>query len=226
MKRVFLASVAMVALVGSAAAADLPRRYEPIVPKAPIMSPIYNWTGFYLGVNGGGAWGRSEWNGVPDKFDVSGGMIGGTIGYNWQTSAWVFGLEGDADWADISGSTTVLGCVGLPCRTRSDFLATVRGRLGYAFDRFLPYITGGLAVGNIKATYPGFPTVDDTKAGWTVGGGVEFAFTGNWTAKVEYLHVDLGDTTCGLGTACSFPGVGNQVSLTEEVIRGGINYRF
>jgi outer membrane immunogenic protein len=225
MRRLALAFLAGIAFgfVGGAHAADM----APVLKAPPAPSPVIDpWTGFYIGVNGGGAWGRSEWTGVPDKFDTSGGLIGGTIGYNWQTGPWVFGLEGDADWADISGSTTVLGCGGLECKTRSDFLATVRGRVGYAFDRFLPYVTGGLALGNIKATYPGFPTQDETNAGWTVGGGVEFAFAGNWTAKVEYLHVDLGDITCSVGSACAFPGVGNTVSLTEEIVRGGINYRF
>jgi outer membrane immunogenic protein len=102
----------------------------------------------------------------------------------------------------------------------------VRGRLGYAFDRVLPFVTGGLAIGNIKNTYPGFTTVDETNAGWTVGGGVEFAFAPNWSAKVEYLHVDLGDVSCTAGTACFIAGTGNTVNLTEEVVRGGINYRF
>lgn len=226
MKRVLLASVGLMVLAGSAGAADLGPRYQPIVPKAPFMSPIYNWTGFYIGINGGGAWGRSNWDAIPGKFDVSGGLIGGTVGYNWQTGPWVFGLEGDADWANINGSTTAGTCFGLQCKTESNFLATARGRVGYAFDRFLPYFTGGLAVGNIKSTYPGFTTVDDTNAGWTVGGGIEFAFAGNWTAKVEYLHVDLGDVSCTAGTACFVAGTGNTVNLTEEVLRGGVNFRF
>jgi outer membrane immunogenic protein len=226
MKRVLLASVGLMILAGSASAADLGPRYRPVVPKAPVMAPYYNWTGFYLGINGGGAWGSSEWSGIPGSFDTSGGLIGGTIGYNWQTGPVVFGLEGDADWASIDGSTTGGNCAGLACKTESNFLATVSGRLGYAFDRVMPYVTGGLAIGNIKATYPGFPEVDDTNTGWTAGGGIEFAFAGNWTAKVEYLHVDLGDISCGPGTSCAFPGVGNTVDLTEEVVRGGINYRF
>jgi outer membrane immunogenic protein len=190
------------------------------------MSPLYNWTGFYIGINGGGAWGRSDWDAIPGEFDISGGMVGGTIGYNWQTAAWVFGLEGDADWANINGSTTGGTCFGLPCKAENNFLATVRGRLGYAFDRFMPYVTGGLAVGNIKTSYPGFTTVDDTNAGWTAGGGIEFAFAGNWTAKVEYLHVDLGDVSCTVGTACFVAGSGNTAKLTEEVLRGGVNFRF
>lgn len=226
MKRVLLASVAAMLLAGSAGAADLSPRYQPIVPKAPIMSPAYNWTGFYLGINGGGAWGKANWDAIPGKFDTSGGLVGGTVGYNWQTGPWVLGIEGDADWARIDGSTTAGTCAGLPCKTESNFLATVRGRVGYAFDRFLPYVTGGLAVGNIKNTYPGFATVDNTNAGWTLGGGGEFAFAGNWTAKVEYLHVDLGSTSCPALSACGRIVAPGNVSLTEEVVRGGINYRF
>jgi outer membrane immunogenic protein len=225
MKRVLLASVGVMMLVGSAGAADLSPRYQQPYVKAPPMAPVFSWTGFYLGINGGGAFGRSDWTSIPGRFDVSGGLIGGTLGYNWQTGPVVFGLEGDADWADISGSTAGGTCAGLPCRTRSDFLATARGRLGYAFDRFMPYITGGVAFGNIKATYPGFTKVDDTNAGWTVGGGVEFAFAPQWSAKVEYLHVDLGSVDCVAGTAC-FLAAGDNVNLKEEVVRGGINYRF
>jgi outer membrane immunogenic protein len=191
-----------------------------------MMSPLYNWTGFYIGINGGGAWGTADWDAIPGSFDTSGGMVGGTVGYNWQTGPWVLGLEGDADWANIEGSSTAGTCAGLACKTENNFLATVRGRLGYAFDRVLPYITGGLAVGNIKNSYPGFTTVDETNAGWTIGGGVEFAFAPNWSAKVEYLHVDLGDVSCTAGTACFVAGTGNTVTLTEEVVRGGINYRF
>ncbi len=230
MKRVFVSSVGLLmlaALEGSAAAADLPPRYEPIVPKAPGYAPVYNWTGLYLGINGGGAWGTSRWGGVPASFDVSGGLAGGTIGYNWQLGQIVFGVEGDADWANLSGSTTVLGCGGFACGTRSDFLATVRGRLGFSVDRFLLYATGGLAVGNTKATFPTFTTVDTTNTGSAFGGGVEFAVLSNWTAKVEYLHVDLGNITCGAGTACFFgPAAANRVSLREDIIRGGINFRF
>src|SRR6201991_1802818 len=182
MKRVVLACLAALGLAATANAADLPRRYNPF----PVYVPVYNWTGFYIGINGGGAWGDSKWDSVG-TFDVSGAMIGGTVGYNWQFSQFVLGLEGDVDATWIDGSSTAACLAG--CKTSNSWLATVRGRVGYAFDRFLPYITGGFAVGNIKASTPGFAGGDDTNAGWTVGGGLEFVIAGNWTAKAEYLYV-------------------------------------
>jgi outer membrane immunogenic protein len=102
-------------------------------------------------------------------------------------------------------------------------LATARGRLGIAADRWLPYVTGGLAVGDIKATVPGLNGIDKTNAGWTAGGGLEFALSGNWTAKAEYLYVDLGHAGCSVD--CGLPS-GNNVGLTTNVVRGGLNYRF
>ncbi len=177
MKRFVVACVGLAGLAGlwtfaggAAHAADLPPRYGP-APRAAFYNPIYNWTGFYLGINGGGGWGRSQWDGV-DKFATSGGLIGGTIGYNWQFGQAVVGIEGDIDWSGIRGSTNNLCPLG--CETRNHWLATTRGRIGYAFDRFLPYLTAGLAFGDINATTPGFPGGSITTAGWTVGGGLEF----------------------------------------------------
>ena len=125
MKRIFVAWLGLMALAGgSASSADLPR-YQPVGPAA--YNPIYNWTGFYVGINGGGGWGNSQWDGI-NKFDVSGGLIGGTIGYNWQVGQIVVGAEGDIDWSGVKGSTNVLCAAG--CETRNKWLATVRGRLG------------------------------------------------------------------------------------------------
>jgi outer membrane immunogenic protein len=218
MKRFVVASVGLLALAGgSATAADLRPRYQ---PPPPVYSPVYNWTGFYLGINGGGGSGTSQWDGV-DKFDVSGGLIGGTIGYNWQTGPVVVGAEGDIDWSGIKGTTTVLCPAG--CETRNKWLATVRGRLGYAFDRFLPFITGGLAVGDINATVPGFPGGSVTNAGWAVGAGLEVGVVSNVSLKAEYLYVDLGNFNCGLN--CGLAPGGN-VSFNANLIRGGLNVRF
>ena len=227
MKRFLLASVGVLVVAGSiggASAADLSRPPPPMVTKAPYFVPYYNWTGFYAGINGGYGWGTSNWSALPSSFDVNGGLFGGQIGYNWQFGQFVYGLEGDADWTDLRGTSNVLGCALAICRTKNDFLATARGRVGYAIDRWMPYVTGGLAVGNIRTTTPNFAGIDQTNAGWTVGAGVEFAIVGNWTAKAEYLHVDLGTANCGTG--CGFPAVGNNVGLTANVVRGGINYRF
>ena len=129
----------------------LPRRHAEMPVKAPAYMPAFNWTGFYAGINGGGAWGRSNWSASGNSFDTSGGVVGGTIGYNWQAGPTVFGVEGDIDWSGIKGSTT---CGGFSCETKNDWLGTFRGRVGYAFNRVMPYVTGGLAVGNIKATSP------------------------------------------------------------------------
>jgi outer membrane immunogenic protein len=208
------------ALVSSAGAADLPRRYEPMVTKAPVVSPIYNWTGFYIGVNGGGGFGRSDWT-RTGNFDLSGGLVGGTAGYNFQTGPWVFGVEGDIDWSNIKGNT-VVGCVP-GCQTSNTWLSTVRGRVGYAFDRFLPYVTGGLAVGDIRADVGNVNVAKNTEAGWTVGGGVEFAVVNNWSLKAEYLYVDLGNFNCALACGVVNP---DNVSFRSHVVRAGLNYRF
>jgi outer membrane immunogenic protein len=223
MRRVLLASVGILtlaAMVGPGGAADLPRRYDPNVPKAPAFTQIYNWTGFYVGINGGGGWGHSAWT-TTNGFDVSGGLVGGTAGYNWQMGQWVFGVEGDVDWSNINGNT-VAGCP-FGCQTSNTWLATLRGRVGYAFDRFMPYVTGGAAFGDIRATTPGFAGFSDTNAGWAVGGGLEFAIYYNWTAKAEYLYVDLGHTNCGLSCGVVAP---NNVSFRSNILRAGLNYRF
>jgi outer membrane immunogenic protein len=226
MRRFLLASAGVLVVAGSiggASAADLSRPPPPIVTKAPYFAPYYNWTGFYAGINGGYGWGSSNWSALGSSFDVNGGLFGGQVGYNWQFGQFVYGLEADADWTDIRGTSNVLGCTLTICRTKNDFLATARGRVGYAIDRWMPYVTGGLAIGNIRTTTPSFAGIDQTNAGWTIGGGVEFAVVGNWTAKAEYLYVDLGNAGCGV--VCGFPA-GNNVGLTTNIVRGGINYRF
>ena len=216
-----LPAIAVLALTATGAvAADLPRSMP---TKAPAMIPAYNWTGFYLGINGGYGWGKSDWTAFGTDADPAGGLVGGTIGYNWQTpgSPWVFGLEGDIDWSGIKGSFTNALCP-TGCETRNNWLGTARGRIGYAFDRVMPYLTGGLAVGDIEANQSTFAGVHDTQVGWTVGGGVEAAIAGNWTAKVEYLYVDLGDIDCAAGS-CSLP---TNVDFKTNVVRAGLNLRF
>jgi outer membrane immunogenic protein len=221
MKRIVAAAIGLLALAAAmpASAADLPPRST---YKAPAYLPAaYNWTGFYLGINAGGGFGSSDWNGFPISNSPSGGMIGGTVGYNWQGpgNPWVFGLEGDIDWTNINDNTV---CAGLICQTKNSWFGTVRGRVGYSYDRFLPYFTGGVAFGDIQVNRAPFVGVSDTNAGWTLGGGIEGVIAGPWTAKVEYLYADLGKTTCA-APAC---GVATNVDLTVNILRGGINYRF
>ncbi len=227
MKRFVLAgmtALAVVTTMGAANAADLPRR-EVMPAKAPIYVAAYNWTGFYAGINGGYGWGSSTWSnpiGSTGSFDINGSVVGGTLGYNWQAGQLVFGLEGDIDWSNIGGRTGNGLCAGISCETKNTWLGTARGRVGYAWDRFLPYITGGLAVGDVKSTPAGFGSETDTQVGWTLGGGAEVALAGPWTAKVEYLYVDLGTASCGT-SAC---GVSTDVDFHTNLVRGGINYRF
>ena len=223
MKHMVLAGLVLLAtgaVAGSATAADLGRQYQQPYVKAPIYNPMFTWTGFYLGVNGGGGWGQSSWD-RTGNFNLSGGVIGGTAGFNWQTGQVVLGIEGDVDWSGVSGTTATLCPAG--CTTRNDWLGTARGRVGYAFDRFLPYVTGGLAVGDIKASTPGFAGASQTNLGWTIGAGMEVAIVGNWSAKAEYLHVDLGSFNCAL--ACGLVTPDND-SFRAELVRGGVNYKF
>jgi len=204
----------------SATAADLsvaPLYNAP--PTAPV-SQVYDWTGFYIGANGGGGWGRSYWNGSASGMNLSGGQVG-TAGYNWQNGHAVLGLEGDVDWSGLSGSTSSAACPG--CSLSDSWMATVRGRAGYAFGSVLPYVTGGLAAGDIRAAAPGFAGDSANRAGWTAGGGLEVALPGHWSAKAEYLHIDLGRFNCGLD--CGTNPTDN-VAMHDDVVRAGLNYHF
>jgi outer membrane immunogenic protein len=224
MKRLCLALIGVVALAGAATAADLGQPQPvPYYPKAAVFAPPpFSWTGFYVGINGGGGFGTSSWDTTGSR-NISGGVVGGTVGYNYQFGPWVTGLEGDVDWADINGSTTNACPPG--CKTSDSWLATARGRFGYAADRFLPFVTAGAAFGDIQASAPGLVSSSATKTGWTVGGGLEAALTNNWTAKVEYLYVDLGSFNCGL--VCSGGALAtDKVSFNANLLRAGVNYKF
>jgi len=203
---VSVAAFATVTMIGAANAADILRRDVMPMNPPPYYAP-YNWTGFYIGINGGGGWGTSDIGG--SGFDTAGGLVGGTLGYNWQMGQGVFGLEGDFDWSNIGASN---GCPPFSCEVRNHWLSTVRGRFGYAFDRFMPYVTGGLAFGEVETTAVGLASTTDTKVGWTIGAGVEGSISGPWTAKVEYLYIDLGNST--------------NSDFRAHVGRVGLNYRF
>lgn len=224
-----LAGLLAAAWASPTLAADLPRpAYKAPVYIAPA---VFSWTGFYLGLNGGYAWGHSDWNNPVAgniSFNTKKYLLGGTLGYNWQTGNFVLGLEGDVDASWVDGSTTG-GAVGGPCgapgcTTKNSWLGTGRGRVGYAFDRLLPYITGGAAFGNIKGTAANGGSVDKTNIGWTAGAGVEWAFFNNWSAKVEYLYVDLGKVTCDAATCGG--GADSEITYKTNMVRLGVNYRF
>jgi outer membrane immunogenic protein len=227
MKRPLLASVGIAALaMTSALASDMPpSRYLP-PPRAAAYVPFFTWNGFYVGINAGYGFGKSRWTdsttGVSTgNFDISGAVAGGTMGYNMQFGSTIFGVETDIDWTNIKGSATA-NCAST-CQTSNDWLGTLRGRLGYTLDRLLPFVSAGLAYGNIKGDLAGGSNFNDFKVGWTAGGGLEYAFAGNWTAKAEYLYVDLGKANCD---AICFSAAPFDVTFQTHILRGGLNYKF
>jgi len=234
MRGTLVAAAAIVMAAASHAfAADLPTTNFP----PPLPATVYNWTGFYLGINGGFGTGNSNWSngaiGTSGSFPTSGFLVGVTAGVNYQIAEYVFGIEGDGDWTNLrgnSGSTCgAISAVATPpvsCQTQSQWLATVRGRVGYAFDRILLYGTAGAAFGNVQTGLNPPSTFDSAvEAGWTVGAGIEVAFAQNWTAKAEYLFVDLPNAACTTVGNCG-GAAGSIVSFDENVIRAGVNYKF
>jgi len=230
-KRILATAPFCVAAAGAVLASDLPPPAAP-PPRAPAIyappPPVYDWTGFYIGINGGWGFGHSDWNTnvsglVLDtgNFNVNGGLVGGTIGYNWWFGGWVLGLEGDFDGSWIKGSTNVcVAPLGVACQTENKWLATIRPRVGYAADRVLFYLTGGVAFGDVVVnTTANWQSAD--KTGWTLGGGFEGAFTDHWTARVEYLFVDLTNSTFT-------PVVGTNITtkFNANLIRLGVGYKF
>jgi outer membrane immunogenic protein len=229
MKRLLIAGALAFAAVGQAAAADLPQPEPPPPPQAPAMyvptvAPVYNWGGIYFGANGGYAIGTSDWSatgGSIGNFTVKGFQVGPTLGANFQFDAFVFGIEGDFDASWIDGTNTNI-CGSPACETKNTWLGTVRARAGYAADRVLFYGTAGGAFGNIQGNTSGTAFQTSTKGGWTAGAGIEAAFADNWTARIEYLFVDLQNA--------SLPGPGAvgpiTVKLDANLIRLGLDYKF
>ncbi len=240
-----LGGLAAAVMATAASAADLPRKTAPQTFIQPV--PIFTWTGFYVGVSGGYVFepGNSTFNGFApalaltgNRFDTlsDGFILGGTIGYNYQINPnFVVGLEADLSYTDVGKSVTN-GFVTIS--QDMTYLGTVRGRLGLTFDRFMIYGTGGLAFANIESstTINGLGNLytgkkDDMRAGYTIGGGVEYAFTNNLSAKVEYLYYDLGTNNYN-STLVSGAGFGPAFVATTRsetrgnIVRAGLNYRF
>jgi outer membrane immunogenic protein len=246
MKRWLIAGALAFAAVGQAVAADLPQPEPPRAPAVyvPVVAPVYNWGGIYYGINGGYGFGKSDWTdpnnffaGSTGNFNTNGFVVGPTLGANFQTDAFVFGIEGDFDWSGIDGKSSsgfcgvVLLGASAQCETKNTWLGTLRGRVGYAADRVLFYGTAGGAFGNIESGIGG-NFDNSTKAGWTAGAGVEAAFADNWTARIEYLFVDLQNGSCSHGGNCgvNFATTGlpanDTVKFSTSLVRLGIDYKF
>ena len=162
-------------------------------------------------------------------YGVDGALVGGTLGYNWQRGRWVFGVEGDDDWSSVRGASSVCGpgiITPHPCGTDLNSLGTLRGRVGYTVGptgSILPYFTGGLAFGNLRGWDSLFPASGSAfRKGWTAGSGIEMVIAPQWTVKLEYLHIDLGDVPL----FDIIPGVPESVSLRMDSVRVGLNHRF
>jgi len=242
MKKILLGVVGLVALgaASPAVAADLaPRPYT----KAPMMAPVvYDWSGFYVGLNGGGGWSHNCWTNtatflgptIPSAdegcHDASGGMVGGQIGYRWQAMNWVFGLEGQGDWADLKGSNASLA-TGLTNQTKLDGIGLLTGQVGYAWNNVLWYVKGGAAV--THNTFTGidptsgtvFDQADSTRWGGAIGTGVEVGFAPSWTVGVEYNHLFMGTQSVDL-TTLGFPSRTDSIKQDVDMATVRVNYRW
>lgn len=228
---------------------------------------VYNWSGFYLGATAGGAWTKDKLQldasgtylasdasafsalGSTD-FNHTSGIFGGKLGFNGQFENWVLGLEGDWSRLRIRESTSIFGrpfsdpslayYAGFNEAVSSDWVATVRGRAGYAFDNLLVYGTAGLAFGNQRfsvSEYDHAPrgTGDGSswasgsgvKVGWSAGGGIDYALWDNWIVSAEYLHIDLGkvEATTSIDTG-NVAVLNYSAKLESDIVRAGISYKF
>jgi outer membrane immunogenic protein len=242
MKKILLTTVGLIALgAAPALAADLPARVYTKAPP-PVVAPIYNWAGFYIGINGGGGSARKCWEldgiagvtfpGISEGcHDATGGLVGGQIGYRWQTANWVFGLEAQGDWADFKGSnTSLLVPAGLAAlgvsytnNTKIDAFGLFTGQVGYAWNNVLWYVKGGAAVTHDK--YFGqaspalgsfvFDNASESRWGGTVGTGVEIGFAPGWSVAFEYDHLFMGHRN--ITTALAVPPVAGLGFRNERI---------
>ena len=245
MKKVLLAIVGLVSmgLASPAFAADLPAR---TYTKAPAMvAPVYDWSGFYIGLNAGGASSHECFtltsdNGiaiVPNPSEgchnATGGLVGGQIGYRWQAANWVFGVEAQGDWANLTGSNASLtALIPYTNQTKVDAIGLFTGQVGYAWNNILLYVKGGAAVTDNKyssfftATGIQFNQASDTRWGGAVGTGVEVAFAPNWSVAAEYDHLFMGNPNV------TFPASNIAVTRSDNIRQGvdmgtvRLNYRF
>ena len=219
-KTLLAASALALLMTGGARAADAVIEEPP-----PVEIPVFTWTGFYVGVQGGYVWTNLDVD--PGGFeidDLNGGLFGGYVGYNWQYGAWVFGAEGDINGVWNDQAFAIAGPPPFTVDIGTDWLASIRARAGYAFDRALIFATGGVAFTQATADVDlgGGLTLsgEETFTGWTLGGGVEYAFTDNWLGRLEYRYYGFPDKDLdGAG------GLG-EVSLNTSTITAGIAYKF
>ena len=229
MKKLLLGTMALIGLLsaGAAQAADMPVKAAPVA--AP---PPFSWTGFYIGAHVGGAWGTVE-SEIPfdsavlpiSSHTINGFVAGGQVGYNWQVNPWlVFGLEGQFSWSDAKGSAPCI--VLFKCTTEVNSIFTFGARVGYAIDRTMIYIKGGVAWADSDYTADLLgagiltATASSTRTGAMVGAGIEHAFAPNWSAKIEYNYMDFDTDNLGFGVNLNLPRC-SEMSTAARVVCGG-----
>lgn len=216
MKTLLAVSALTLLATGAARAAD-------VIEQPPPEIPVFTWTGFYVGIQGGYVWTDVDIDGTAGIDNLNGGLFGGYAGYNYQYDAWVFGIEGDFNGTWNDKTFDLGGPVSVDVGT--DWLASIRGRVGYAWDRALIFGTAGVGFtqGSVDLNVGGLSTSgDDTFTGWTVGGGVEYAFTDNWLGRVEYRYYGFGDKD----VIDDGPGGLGEVSLNSQTVTVGLAYKF
>jgi outer membrane immunogenic protein len=234
MIRKFLVSAAALAtMTGGAWAADLPNEKGPPVYAPP--PPQFTWTGLYIGAQAGYEWGNTSASLVTDPGNAfiapaagvspSGVVGGGHIGYNYQFSQFVIGIEGDVEGTSASSSALEAG--GATFSENNEIQGSVRGRIGWAWDRVLIYGTGGVAFASVRDSSTFGPFVDSEttgRTGWTAGGGVEYALDPNWSVRAEYRYTDYGTYDLALPTT----GAGDAARLhnTDNRAEIGFSYKF
>jgi outer membrane immunogenic protein len=235
-------------VVNAASAADLPARTYTKAPTA--VAPIYDWTGFYIGLNGGGASshecltitsdaGRPVVPNSEGCHDATGGLVGGQIGYRWQSANWVLGVEAQGDWADLKGSNSSLtGIIPQTNQTKVDAIGLFTGQVGYAWNNVLVYLKGGAAVtdNNYSSFFPvgnvfaaagvPFNAASDTRWGGAVGVGLEFGFAPNWSVGVEYDHLFMGNPSVTFPATSIAVGRSDNIRQDVDMATVRVNYRF
>ena len=250
MKKLFLGSVALVALGLGAPAAFAAERPVPAYAPPPPPPPAYTWNGCYVGASAGTSSGNSQHfrssDGAPitESFDLSGFIGGGQLGCNWQWGAWVFGIEGDGSAVNKSGQGFELQPIPRPntlwiSETQERWFVTARGRLGltnfwWFGDKTMVYVTGGGAWAKIDASEWLTTTPQttghqesNTRSGWTVGGGIEYALGYGWSVKSEFLYADFGTFTTFTSPPFNAANIfSRDVKVKDYIWRAGMNYKF
>jgi outer membrane immunogenic protein len=210
-----------------------------------MMAAVYDWSGFYIGLNGGGGSSHNCWNLTSDNgvalantpregcHDATGGLVGGQLGYRWQSANWVFGVEAQGDWANLKGSSaSATAIIPFNNRTKIDAIGLFTGQVGYAWSNILLYVKGGAAVTDNKytnaftATGVVFNSATSTRWGGTVGAGVEVGFAPNWSVGVEYNHLFMGTPNIVFPASAVAVSRADNIRQDVDIATVRVNYRW